>query len=100
MINCKVKTKVHDPPNLILGVDIRCLAEETCTFDQKKVVTQPYYFLDFLAYLANRSTVCLRGGGLRKLSFGENWLTGALIGVEFDRDQHTAHLDQVILTHL
>ena len=47
MLNCKVKTKVHDPPNLILGVDIRCLAEETCTFDQKKVVTQPYYFLDF-----------------------------------------------------
>ena len=31
--------------------------------------------------------MCLRGGGLRKLSFGENWLTGALIGVEFDRDK-------------
>ena len=44
--------------------------------------------------------MCLRGGGLRKLSFGENWLTGALIGVEFDRDQRTAHLDQVILNHL
>ena len=33
-------------------------------------------------------------------SFVENWLTGALIGLEFDRDQCAAHLYQVNLTHL
>ena len=69
-------------------------------FRPKKSRYTAILLFGLLAYLANRSTVCLRGGGLRKLSFGENWLTGALIGVEFDRDQHAAHLDQVILTHL
>ena len=38
----------------------------------------------------------LKGRGVKKVV----WLTGALVGVEFDRDQHAAHLDQVILTHL
>ena len=69
-------------------------------FRPKKSRYTAILLFGLLAYLANRSTVCLRGGGLRKLSFGENWLTGALIGVEFDRDQHAAHLDQVILNHL
>ena len=69
-------------------------------FRPKKSRYTALLLFGLLAYLANRSTVCLRGGGLRKLSFGENWLTGALIGVEFDRDQRAAHLDQVILNHL
>ena len=41
----------------------------------------------------------LKGRGVKKVVFREHWLTGALIGVEFDRDQRAAHLDQVILNH-
>ena len=26
VVKCKVKTKFHDPPNLIPGIDIRCFA--------------------------------------------------------------------------
>ena len=50
-------------------------------FRPKKSRYTAILLFGLLAYLANRSTVCLRGGGLRKLSFGENWLTGALIAL-------------------
>ena len=36
MENLKVKSKVHDPPNLIPGIDLMCFAKKTHTFGQKK----------------------------------------------------------------
>ena len=45
VVKCEVKTMVHEPPNLIPGIDIRCLAKKTKNFGQKKVVPRQYYFL-------------------------------------------------------
>ena len=45
MENPKVKTKVHDPANLIPEIDIRWFAKLTENFGQTKVVPRQCYFL-------------------------------------------------------
>ena len=63
MINGKVKTKVHDPPNLILGVDIRCLT--------KKMLLHSHITFWTFGIFGQLEHSVLKGRGVKKVVFRE-----------------------------